>query len=241
MTYPGGPGQGAGQGYGLGVQPQGVVPYPPAVSYGPARRPGRGIPFFLNIGVAALGIVSFFLGFAPYLTIGVESKGMASFRNSGPRESIDFFSNLGFGVGVIGLGLLVTAALLASFGLIPKVRDNGAGVAALSIAGFLCLLFLMFGLADGILGTTFHAGVGLILVLVTAFLQSALAVAAMLIDAGVIKLGGGHAFPPGYAPPPYPVPAPPGLPTQVAYGPPVNPFGPTLQAGTTYPSPYQRP
>jgi hypothetical protein len=210
------------------------------VNYGPAPAPGRGVPFFLNIGVAALGIISFFLGFAPYLTIGVDSKSMESPGKDGPRDSLDFFSNLGFGAGVIGLGLLVTAALLASFGLIPKVRSSDAGVAALSVAGFLCLLFLTFGLADQVLGAKFHAGVGLILVLVAAFLQSVLAVTAMLIDAGVVNLGA-RAYPPGYGQPAFPAPAPPGQPAQAMYAPPANPFGTTLPAGTMYPSPYQRP
>jgi hypothetical protein len=201
--------------------------------------------------VAGLGIISFFLGFAPYLTIGVESKGMDTLRDPTPKDSVDFFANLGFGAGVIGLGLLVTAALMAAFGLIPKASSNDTAVAALSVAGFLCLLFLMFGLADGFLGTKFHAGVGLILVLVASFLQSALAIAAMLIEAGVIRTGGGYAYPPGYGPALYPMPpgpVPPGAapqtfvqPTQVAYGPPTNPFAGTPPAGTTYQSPYQQP
>ena len=65
MTYSTGPG-------GYGGPPQG----PSTPGYGPqspgygadrarAREP-KGLPFFLNIGVVALGVISFFLGFAPY-------------------------------------------------------------------------------------------------------------------------------------------------------------------------------
>jgi hypothetical protein len=193
------------------------------------------------MGVAALGVVCFFLGFAPYLTVGVDSTGIEGVRNSGPRDSIDFFTNLGFGAGVIGLGLLVAASLMASFGLIPKVRSNDTGVAALSVAGFLCLFFLMIGIADQFFGARINAGVGLILILAGAFLQSALAIAAMLLDAGVIKPGGGYAVPPRYGQPVYPAPALSGQPTQVAYGPPTSPFSATPPAGTTYHSPYQQP
>jgi hypothetical protein len=66
-------------------------------------------------------------------------------------------------------------------------------VAGLSFAGFVSLLFLLIGLQRGL-----EAGAGLILVLVAAFLQAALAIAQLLASAGVIRAN----VPAGYPPPP---------------------------------------
>ena len=55
-------------------------------------------------------------------------------------------------------------------------------VAGLSVTGFVSLLFLLINFPTGV-----SAGVGLILVLITSFLQSALAVAVLLFSADLIK------------------------------------------------------
>src|SRR6202022_854652 len=66
MTYSTGPG-----GYGGPPQGPSTPGYgPQSPGYGPAPAPGegKGLPFFLHIGVIALGVISFFAGFAPYIS-----------------------------------------------------------------------------------------------------------------------------------------------------------------------------
>jgi hypothetical protein len=123
-------------------------------------------------------ILSFILGFTPYAH---EAAG----TSEPPRKnSINFFLNFGAGVGLIGLSLLLAAAMVAAFGMLPKQRANDPVVAGLSLAGFLSLLVLLIGLADVV-----EAGVGLILVLVSSFLQAALAIGSVLFSAGIVKSG----------------------------------------------------
>ncbi|MGE5695986.1 MAG: DUF5336 domain-containing protein [Candidatus Sericytochromatia bacterium] len=174
MTYSSGPG-------GYGGPPQG----PASQGYGPQSQglgagPGqsKGLPFYLDLGVVVLGILSFFLGFAAFAN---EDKGYTGDGVFG-KQSMSFFDNIGLGVGVIGLAMLLAAALIAAFSLLPAQRENGPVVAGLSVTGFISLLFLLIGLSAGA-----NAGIGLILVLVTSFLQAALAVAVLLFSAGVIK------------------------------------------------------
>ena len=201
MTYSSGPGYGgppqgpASGGYG-----------PPSQGFSAAPGQGKGLPFYLDIGVVALGILSFFLGFAAFAT---EDKGYSGDGVFG-SASMNFFANIGLGVGVIGLAILLAAALVAAFSLLPAQRDNGPVVAGLSVTGFVSLLFLLIGLTEGA-----NAGIGLMLVLVTSFLQAALAIAVLLFSAGVIK------------------PPPPKQPQYGYYGPASGGYGPQqpLQQG----------
>lgn len=174
MTYSSGPG-----GYGGPPQGQPSPGYgPPSQGFSAAPGQGKGLPFYLDIGVAALGILSFFLGFAAFANEDKGYTGDGVFASS----SMSFFDNIGLGVGVIGLAVLLAAALVAAFSLLPAQRENGPVVAGLSVTGFISLLFLLIGLSEGA-----NAGIGLILVLITSFLQAALAVAVLLFSAGVIK------------------------------------------------------
>lgn len=196
MTYSTGPGgfaetpQGAGgQGYGQ-----------PAPGYGaaPTQGRGKGLPFFLNLGVIALGVISFFLGFAPYVTEDKDYSGHDS------RDSANFFLNVaGSGVGIVALTVLLAAALVAAFALLPKQEQHGVVVAALSVTGFVSLLFLLFGISGPV-----KAGLGLIFVLITSFVQAAAAVVGLLLESGVIKPPqprqaqyGGYYGQPGYGQP----------------------------------------
>lgn len=154
---------------GYGTPAPAATPAPASASGAPAK----GLPHFLNLGVIAIGVLSFFLGFAPYATPSDDPLGF-------DVDSFNFFTNNG--PGVLGLSLLLTAALIAGLGLLPKQTANHeAVVAGLSITGFLVLLFMLIGLVG------LDAGVGLILVLIASFLQAALAVAVMLASAGIIK------------------------------------------------------
>ncbi len=178
MTYSTGPGgydvpsqSGPPQAYGQQTPSYGVSP---GAGSGPAAGPGsgRGLPFFLNVGVIVIGVLSFLLGFTPYASA---SEDLSGFEG----DSVNFFQNQG--PGVVGLGLLLAAALIAGFGMLPKQPDNEAVVAALSVAGFLVLLFMLIGLVG------LDAGVGLLLVVIASFIQAALAIAVMLAAAGIIK------------------------------------------------------
>jgi hypothetical protein len=202
MSYPGDPRR-------YGPQPPQQVP----PNYGrnapnqpAARLPGRGPAFALYVVVEILGVLAFCLGFAPYAK-------SSSTGSQSLDTSENFFDNAG-GAGVAGLALVLAAGLIAMFGLLPKQASNGPVVAGLSLAGFLSSLFVMIGLDAGL-----DVGVGMILVLISSFLQTALASCVALTTAGVLRLGAsdgfegypprpGHYPPGGGAPPPYRGPAP---------------------------------
>ena len=202
MTYPtdpgnyGGPPQGASTpGYG---QPS------PGYGAAPAPREGKGMPFFAHIGVIALGLISFSLGFTPYISGSSAQFGGESISIS---ASFNFFETNG----VLSISLLLAAALLAALGMLPKQQIHEGVVASLSIVGFVSLLFQMVALPGEA-----NIGFGLIIVLITSFLQAALAIAALLFAAGVIKppqpsqqpqygyygQAGPYGQPPQQAPPP---------------------------------------
>jgi hypothetical protein len=161
MTYSAGyGGQPQAQGYGQQQQP----------GYGggsPNAVPGKGLPFYLTLAVVFIGVISFFLGFTPYAKV------------EGLDKSSSFFE---VGDGVVGLSLLLAAALIAGFSLLPEQPKTEALAAALSIAACLSLLFLLVAMPEGA-----SAGIGLILVLTTSFIQAAIAVVILLFAADVIK------------------------------------------------------
>jgi hypothetical protein len=170
----GGPGHSSDAGGGYGQQ---------APSYGATSGLGlgqsKGLPFFLNLGVIALGVISFFLGFLSF------AKENPDYNGSGgvfDKKSFNFFDNISLGVGVISLTVLLAAALITALAMLPKQDSHDAVVAGLSAAGFISLLFLMIGLTSAA-----SAGIGLILILITSFLQSALAIAVLLFNAEIIK------------------------------------------------------
>jgi hypothetical protein len=174
MSYSAGPGNYGGPPQGPSTQGYGQQGYGAPQAAGP----GKGIGFYLNLAVVVLGILSFFLGFASFASedSGYQGDGVFS------QKSFNFFDNVGLGVGVIGLAVLLAAALTTAFSLLPAQKQNEPLVAGLSLTGFIVLLFLLICMSPGA-----NAGIGLILVLVTSFLQAATAVAALLFAAGIIK------------------------------------------------------
>src|SRR5581483_10689430 len=116
MSYSTGPG-------GYGEQPQGQGPsgqgYSQQSGYGSSPAPSQGqsrpLSFFLNLGVIALGIISFFLGFAPF----AKAKSEYSVGNS--SDSVNFFQH---GAGGVGVGVLLAAALVAAFAMLPKQEPH---------------------------------------------------------------------------------------------------------------------
>ncbi|AOW91814.1 hypothetical protein BFN03_01500 [Rhodococcus sp. WMMA185] len=143
---------------------------PGGSSYGPPAKPAeggesRGLGFFLLVGVAGLGAVNLLLGFAPYATI----------RDTFREGSANSFEVLG----VTGLGLLLLGGLLAAVSLLPKQSYVGAAAAS-TIAGWVLALLIF-------LYVEVNAGWGAILILILGFVQSAVAIAALLFEAGVLE------------------------------------------------------
>ncbi|WP_435590425.1 DUF5336 domain-containing protein [Nocardia sp. bgisy118] len=141
----------------------------------------KGLPFFLVVGVAALGVINFLLGFLPFSVEEVERSGATI-----TGDSYNAFTPFG---ATAALGLLLLGGMLAGVSVLPKQNWKGAAAAA-SAAGFLTLLFQTISLPDP-LATEFGAWVLIFLALV----QTGVAIAAVLFEAGVIK-------------PPAPKPAP---------------------------------
>ncbi|MFC9996115.1 DUF5336 domain-containing protein [Nocardia sp. NPDC127526] len=166
MSYPTG---GSGSGYnspapqpssapGYGAQPAGG----PAAGSSTTPAAGKGLPFFLTVGVAALGVLNFLLGFAP-------AKG---------SSDIDLSFNL-FESAPALPAFLLFAGLLAGLSLLPKQDWVGAAAAA-SAAAFLAVLFHSFA---GELNNEWGAWV----ILFLSFVQAVLAVLAVLFETGIIK------------------------------------------------------
>ncbi|MDT5012669.1 MAG: hypothetical protein QOH57_4286 [Mycobacterium sp.] len=116
------------------------------------------LPLYLLIGVAVLGLAAYLLCFGPIW------KGDAAAGST------------------VTLGVLATlfAGLFAVVGLLPKQGNYTGVVSATAIAGFLLTIFDLISHAKG-------AGWALIVIVVVAALQTVLAIAALLMDAGVIS------------------------------------------------------
>lgn len=159
-SAPSAPGSGQPTGAGAGASAAGAA--------------AKGLPFFLVVGVAALGVLNFLLGWLPFA--------QPEITNSFDGATITGDSQSAFGMGLAGvLGLLLLGGLLAGLSLLPKQDWKGVAAAA-SAAGFLALLFHVIALPEGY-ATKFGAWVLIFLALV----QTAVAVAAVLFDAGILK------------------------------------------------------
>jgi hypothetical protein len=188
MTYStpggyGGPPHGPGTpGYGPQSPGYGVPPAPgPAVQAGQAGEGSQGegsatgLPFYFNIGVVVLGVLSFFLGFLPYIS-------GASAEFAGESISVSSAANFFMTNGLVSTSLLLVAALVAAVGMLPKQDIHVGAVASLSVVGFVSLLFQLVSLPGEA-----KLGIGLIIVLITSFLQAALAITALLFSSDIIK------------------------------------------------------
>ncbi|KZF03743.1 hypothetical protein A2J03_07120 [Rhodococcus sp. EPR-157] len=146
----------------------------PTGQYTPPRASDRPspLPRILALVVAGLGVVSFLVGLAGQYEV--------------PGEAVNFFFvQTG---DPTSIALLLAGGLVAASGLLPKQAGTMGVAAALSITGWLVLVFQAFNTGDaGPIGASIELGVGGIIVLVLGFVQSVLAVAATLFGAGVIK------------------------------------------------------
>lgn len=150
-----------------------------------------GIPAIAHIAVAGLGVLNFFLGFADVADV-PDGYGNAS-----------FFANAN-----LLPGFFLIAGILSLPAILPGEDKKKPGIApaAFAVTGMLTILFLSFT-AEGDLG------IGAVLIMIFGILQGLVAVAAYLLDAGILKMPApnpyGNQPPGGQFPPSGQFPAPP--------------------------------
>jgi len=135
------------------------IPAAPAAPAGPSK-----LPEYLTTAVAALGLLIFGFNFAPQLGAGGLDAGTGSILTQAP------------------IVVAVLAALLAGVSLLPKQKSFKSWVAILSVLALLLVINEIVQAPKGI-----EVEWGLYVVLVLSVLQAGSAVAALLLDAGVIQ------------------------------------------------------
>lgn len=172
MTYPPSssgypPGQQPTQQFSAPTQQFGKAEQPQAqaAAAGPSK-----LPLYLLVAVAVLGLAVYLFSFGPMFTI-----------------SDTDFPQLGSASGTsLGLGLAVVASLfgglLAGASLLPKQKAAFGVVAAVSVLGFLLVVAEIINTPEGV-----SIGWALYAVIVLTFLQAAVAIGALLLDAGIIS------------------------------------------------------
>jgi len=116
------------------------------------------LPLYLLAGVAILGLAAYLLSFGP------------AWKSSDASGSV---------VPILGIVAMLFAALFAVTALLPKQGNYTPVVTATSVVGFLLIIW------DLIKGGQ-AAGWALIVIVVLSALQTVVAIAALLLDAGVI-------------------------------------------------------
>jgi hypothetical protein len=157
--------------------PPGSPGYPPAQPAGsyPGATPSFAktddgeskLPLYLTIAVVALGLAAYLAGFGP------------KFTGDSGSGGIDVFG-LAFDVIVSGYATLF-AALLAAVSLLPKATNRVSVVGAITVLAVLLLIAALINVPDGV-----SIGWGLWIVLFCSVFQAIAAVAAILLEAGVI-------------------------------------------------------
>ncbi|RVW02959.1 hypothetical protein EGT50_09600 [Rhodococcus xishaensis] len=150
---------------------------------------GRGLLFYLGLGVLVLGVVNFLLGFAPYLE-----------NTPNVGSPFLFTANAFESVGALPLAFLLTGGLLAGISLLPE-QDYVAPAAVASLVGFLVSFVFTLSLSSG----QSLAGGG-IAILVIGFIQAVVAVSVFLFASGIVKMPQGrpsstHVHPAAYGHP----------------------------------------
>jgi hypothetical protein len=159
--------------------PPGNSGYPPAQSSGSYGAPaassfnkaGDGeshLKRYLTIAVAVLGLASFLLSFGDLFTASTDDAQAASV--------LAVLGNSGFGIAA-----LLVSSLIAGVSLVPKSRNRSAVIAVVTVFGALELIAFVTQKPAG-----FEIAWALWVILAAAVIQSALAITALLLDAGVI-------------------------------------------------------
>jgi len=124
------------------------------------------LPLYLTVAVAALGLAAYLGSFGPMFTLSSELGGGGG----------DHIGDSG-----IPVALTLLAALLAGLSLVPKAKGNVGVIAAISVLGLLLVISETINAPN-----SFAIGWALWFVLVCSVFQAFAAVAAVLLDAGVI-------------------------------------------------------
>lgn len=174
MSYPSGPpgnpgypsGPSAGQ-YSAPTQQFGNTQ--DAAPAGPSR-----LPQYLAAAVAALGLFVYLANFGPVFTINA--------------PNLPGFGPIGGSVSTTPIGITIAtavalvAALLAGVSLLPKQGGSNTWVAILSVLALLLVLSQIVGLPSGV-----SFGWALYLIIVFSVIQAIAAVAALLLESGVVS------------------------------------------------------
>lgn len=146
-------------------QPSNQAQAAPAAAAGPSK-----LPFFLLAGVAVLGLLVYLVSFGDVFTI----------ENSDfPQMGSASGTSQGVVMAVVA-GLL--SALIAAASLLPKQKAPLGVIAAIAVLSFLLMLAEIIQKPEGV-----SIGWALYVLIVLTFLQSAVAIAALLFDAGIIS------------------------------------------------------
>lgn len=147
------------------VEQQPSAQAPAAAAAGPSK-----LPFILLAAVGVLGLLVYLFSFGPQFAI----------------DSTDF-PQLGSASGTsLGLGLAVVASLvsglIAAASLLPKQTAPVGTIAAVSVLAFLLVLAEVIQKPEGV-----SIGWALYVVIFLTLLQAAIAVGALLLDAGIVS------------------------------------------------------
>lgn len=156
--------------------------YPPApgpgsygtpAQYGPPAEPGPSkLPLYLTVAVVVLGFIAFLVSFGPMFTIS---------EDSGPFGSLGL-SDISFGGSKLPIIATLGAALLAGVGLLPKANNYHAIVAVFSTLATLLAISDLVAKPSGL-----SVGWAFWVLLAVLLIQAVVAIAALLLDAGVIS------------------------------------------------------
>ena len=148
-----------------------AAPASPAAPAGPSN-----LPTYLSAAVAVLGLLVFGFNFAD--PFGLKD----SYAGAVPRELIAHLAAQRSILTFLPAIAAVSAGLLAAVGLLPKQKNFKAWVAILSVLGLLLAIVEIAQVSDGL-----EVKWGLYTVLAFTVLQAGFALAALLLDAGVIQ------------------------------------------------------
>ncbi len=171
MSYPTG-----GSGYNAPATPPAFASSGQSAGAG-TESTAKGLPYFLVAGVAGLGVINFLLGFLPFFRQKPRDLGRGVTVEG--NDTLSLFQY--FGAAAL-LAILLLGGLLAALSLLPKQNWTGAAAAA-SAAGFLGTLFLSFTTPDDL---NVELTWGAYVLLIVAFVQTAIAVVAVLFEAGIL-------------------------------------------------------
>jgi hypothetical protein len=139
--------------------PSGQQPstYAPTTQFAKVDDGPSKLPVYLLAAVAVLGIAAYLVSFGPLGALG----------------------DAGTSILVLGVIALLLAALFAVIGMLPKQANYTGVVAVTTVVGFLLTIWDLVKNAGDV-------GWGLIAIVVLAALQTVLAIAVLLLDAGII-------------------------------------------------------